>query len=101
MLPPTLDSYTEKHLRDWLGQRELDKARAYVEVVQDMEITPEFIRAVVPGTARKPYLAVSYTHLDVYKRQGTEYGEGGTMAQRHLCECCGTIQSGRCHDLLG
>jgi len=59
MLPPTLDSYAEKHLRDWLGQRELDKARAYVEVVQDMEITPEFIRAVVPGSARKPYLAMA------------------------------------------
>ena len=59
MLPPTLDSYTEKHLRDWLGQRELDKARAYVEVVQDLEIDPEFIRAVVPGSARKPYLAMA------------------------------------------
>lgn len=59
MLPPTLDSYTEKHLRDWLGQRELDKARSYVEVVQDLEVAPEFIRAVVPGSARKPYLAMA------------------------------------------
>jgi len=59
MLPPALDSYTEAHLRDWLGQRELDKARAYVEVVQDLEVDPEFIRAVVPGSARKPYLAMA------------------------------------------
>ena len=58
-MPPTLDSYTEKHLRDWLGQRELDKARAYVEVVKDLEIDPEIIRAVVPGSARKPYLEMA------------------------------------------
>ena len=59
MLPPSLDAYTEKHLREWLGQRELDKARPYVEVVRDLEVDPEFIRAVVPGTARKPYLAMA------------------------------------------
>ena len=63
MLPPALDTYTEKHLRDWLGQRELDKARAYVDVVQDLEIAPEFIRAVVPGSARKPYLARTVPQL--------------------------------------
>jgi superfamily II DNA or RNA helicase len=59
MLPPTLGTYTEKHLRDWLGQRELDKARAYVDVVQDLEIAPEFIRALVPGSARRPYVALA------------------------------------------
>ena len=59
MLAPSLDSYTESHLRDWLGQRELDKAQAYVEVVRELEVTPEFIRAVVPGSARKPYLALA------------------------------------------
>ena len=59
MPPPSLDTYTEKDLRDWLGQRELDKAHAYVDVVDDLEITPEFIRAVVPGSARKPYLAMA------------------------------------------
>ena len=59
MPPPSLDTYTEQDLRDWLGQRELDKAHAYVDVVDDLEITPEFIRAVVPGSARKPYLAMA------------------------------------------
>ena len=59
MPPPSLDTYTEKDLRDWLGQRELDKAHAYVDVVDDLEIAPEFIRAVVPGSARKPYLAMA------------------------------------------
>jgi len=59
MLPPTLGTFTEKHLRDWLGQRELDKARGYVDAVQDLEIAPEFIRATVPGSARKPYVALA------------------------------------------
>ena len=59
MLPPTLGTFTEKHLRDWLGQRELDKARGYVDAVQDLEIAPEFIRAVVPGSARKPYVVLA------------------------------------------
>ncbi len=59
MPPPSLDTYTEKHLRDWLGQRELDKARGYVDVVQDLEIASEFIRAIVPGSARRPYVATA------------------------------------------
>ena len=59
MPPISLDSCTEKHLHAWLGQRELDKARAYVDRVQDIEIEPDFIRAVVPGSARKPYLAIA------------------------------------------
>ena len=59
MTPITLDACTEKHLQAWLGQRELDKARSYVEVVQDLEIEPDFVRAVVPGSARKPYLAIA------------------------------------------
>ena len=42
-----------------LGQRELDKARAYVDVVGDLEVEPDFIRAVIPGSARKPYLAIA------------------------------------------
>jgi len=59
MLPPTLDTCTEKNLIDWLGQRELDKARSYVDVVQDLEVTPELVRATVPGSARKPYQAMA------------------------------------------
>ncbi len=59
MLPLSLDACTEKQLRDWLGQRELDKARPYVGVVRELEVEPEFVRAVVPGTARKPYLAMA------------------------------------------
>ena len=59
MPPISLNACTEKQLREWLGQRELDKARAYVDVVRDLEIEPEFVRAVIPGTARKPYLAMA------------------------------------------
>ena len=77
MLPPTLDSYTEKHLRDWLGQRELDKARAYVEVVQDLEVDPEYVRAVIPGTARKPYLAMAKLVA----------GKNGTQTLVSNCSC--------------
>ena len=69
MLPISLDSCTEKHLLGWLGQRELDKARAYVDVVGDLEVEPDFIRAVIPGSARKPYLAIAKL---VTGKQGTQ-----------------------------
>ncbi len=59
MLPPSLDAYTEHHLREWLGEPTLEEARAYVEVVRDLEIEPEFIRAVVPGSAKKPYVTLA------------------------------------------
>ncbi len=65
----SLDACTEKHLQGWLGQRELDKARTYVDHVQDIEIEPDFIRAVVPGSARKPYLAIAKL---VAGKQGTQ-----------------------------
>ncbi|MGB8054234.1 MAG: SWIM zinc finger family protein, partial [Azonexus sp.] len=69
MPPISLESCTEKHLHAWLGQRELDKARDYVDRVQDIEIEPDFIRAVVPGSARKPYLAIAKL---VAGKQGTQ-----------------------------
>ena len=51
--------------------------RNYVEKASFMELTPEFLQTNMPQTwATLPesaweetYVAVSYTHLDVYKRQ--------------------------------
>ena len=59
MAPISLDNFSEQRLQDWLGQRELDKARNYVDVVRDLEIEPDFIRATIPGSARKPYQAIA------------------------------------------
>jgi superfamily II DNA or RNA helicase len=59
MLLLSLDTCTEKHLRDWLGQQTLDNARSYVAEVRDLEIEPEVVRATIPGTAARPYQAVA------------------------------------------
>ena len=69
MQPISLDTFTEKHLQDWLGQRQLDKARNYVDVVRDIDIERDFIRATIPGSARKPYQAIAKL---VAGRQGTQ-----------------------------
>ena len=59
MPPLSLDACTEKHLVDWLGQNTIDKARAYVGRVRDLEVDPDFVSAVIPGTAPRPYQAVA------------------------------------------
>jgi superfamily II DNA or RNA helicase len=54
----TLETYQEDDIADWLGVRELEKARPYVDLVHDLEIEPTVIRGMIPGSARRPYAAV-------------------------------------------
>lgn len=59
MTATTLDNFTEDDLIDWLGEEELAKARPYVDLVQELDIESERVRAVVPGSARKPYTSIA------------------------------------------
>jgi superfamily II DNA or RNA helicase len=55
----TLDTFTEEDIVDWLGENEVSKARPYVDLVQQLDVEEERIRAVVPGSARKPYTSIA------------------------------------------
>ncbi|MDP3540132.1 MAG: DEAD/DEAH box helicase [Azonexus sp.] len=60
MAAVTLTSFTEENVADWFVTRELNKARPYVEQVQNLEINGSQISAVVQGTARTPYTTQAY-----------------------------------------
>ena len=42
--------------------------------------TPEDCKCIMPITLKDKFMAVSYTHLDVYKRQHMMSGQGWTRA---------------------
>ena len=65
---------------------ELSKEGIEAEVVDIRTLRPldiDTIAASVKKTGRA-IVAVSYTHLDVYKRQFTEFTQGSTLRQRFL-----------------
>ncbi len=51
----TLQTFTEDDIVDWLGEAELAKGRAYVDLVTDIQIEEQEVSATVPGSARRPY----------------------------------------------
>ncbi len=51
----TLQTFTEDDIIDWLGEGELAKGRAYVDLVTDIRIDEQEVSATVPGSARRPY----------------------------------------------
>jgi len=53
-----LDTYTESDISDWLGQREVDKARAYLDDVSGLERNGGMLLAKVRGTRPAPYRVV-------------------------------------------
>src|SRR5574343_402745 len=55
----SLGNFSEDDLLDWLGEAELGKGRPLVARVRDLEADEERIRAMVPDTGKKPYLAVA------------------------------------------
>ena len=59
-MPITLDSFSEDDVADWFPAREITKARPYVDLVSDVDISGGKISAHVPGSARLPYLAQAY-----------------------------------------
>lgn len=60
MATVNLSSFTAENVADWFSTRELNKAKPYVDLVQDVEINGNQISAVVPGSARTPYTAQAY-----------------------------------------
>src|SRR6185369_12557696 len=60
MAAVTLTSFTEENVADWFATRELNKARPYVDLVHDLDITGSQIQALIPGSARSPYVAQAY-----------------------------------------
>jgi superfamily II DNA or RNA helicase len=60
MATVTFTSLTEENVAEWFATRELTKARPYVDLVTDLEIKDSQISAVIPGTARTPYVAQAY-----------------------------------------
>lgn len=53
-----LDTYTESDISDWLGQREVDKARPYLDDVSSLERNGGLLLAKVRGTRPAPYRVV-------------------------------------------
>ncbi|MBR0566624.1 DEAD/DEAH box helicase [Azoarcus sp. L1K30] len=49
------DTYSEADIATWLGQRELEKGRAYVRATSDLQLEGELLTAQVQGTVRLPY----------------------------------------------
>ena len=49
------ERYSEDDVIDWLGNKEVDKGRPYVDLVRDFRIEAGEFQALVPGSARQPY----------------------------------------------
>ena len=67
-------------------QEELERKSISV-TVQAAKLTGRVMRAAVAAALRKIEKAVSYTHLDVYKRQGTDHpgkGDGSVRLSAFL-----------------
>ena len=51
----TLQTFNEDDIVDWLGEAEVAKGRAYVDLVSDIHVEEQEVTATVPGSARRPY----------------------------------------------
>ena len=82
-------SPTTNHRTDLYGGMLENRMRIYIEIARDVrkKVGPDF-----PVTIRLSGTAVSYTHLDVYKRQGQVDGR-----QHESCPCS-RVRSG--HEAL-
>ena len=59
MTQSSLETFTEADVANWLGSKEVTKARPYVDLVHDLESDGEKISAIIPGSARNPYVAIA------------------------------------------
>ena len=57
--PPSPATFSLEDVQDWFGKYEIAKARPYVAAVRSLETGGDFVRAVIPGSARKPYVAMA------------------------------------------
>ncbi len=57
------ENFSEEDIIGWLGEHEVAKARPYVDLVRDIHIETDEIRAVVPGSSKRPYqVTLIFTH---------------------------------------
>ena len=72
-----LTTFTEENVADWFATRDITKARPYVDLVYDLEISGSQISARIPGTAAEPYTAQAYL----------SQAQSGEMAVISRCTC--------------
>jgi hypothetical protein len=72
-----LTTFTEENVADWFATRDITKARPYVDLVYDLEISGSQISARIPGTAAEPYTAQAYL----------SQAQSGEMAVVSRCTC--------------
>lgn len=60
MAAATLETFTEDDISDWFASREIAKARPYVDLIQELEISGNQVSAIVPGSAKTPYTTQAY-----------------------------------------
>jgi uncharacterized Zn finger protein len=57
-------SYTLADVTHWYNMQELQKAKAYLNSIDDLVIRPDKITAQVKGTAPRPYLVEIFFDTD-------------------------------------
>ena len=77
MTTVTLATFTESEVLGWFAARDITKARPYVDLVHDLEITSSQIKAAVPGSAATPYIAQAML----------SQGQSGEMMLMSRCTC--------------
>ncbi|UCV11371.1 DEAD/DEAH box helicase [Dechloromonas denitrificans] len=77
MTTVTLATFTESEVLGWFAARDITKARPYVDLVHDLEITSSQIKAAVPGSAAAPYIAQAML----------SQGQSGEMMLMSRCTC--------------
>ncbi len=55
----TLENFTEDDVTEWLGETEVGKGRPYVDLIRDLDVDDQRVRAVVPGSAKHPYTTIA------------------------------------------
>ncbi len=81
---PKLPEYTEADLTRWYGAEKVDKARAFVGGVSQVEVRPPRIAANVKGRERLPHRVV--VSLDVVKNSKARAISGCTCGNGWMCE---------------
>ncbi|QDF95961.1 helicase SNF [Azoarcus sp. DD4] len=61
------DSYTEADIIGWLGQHEVDKGRAYLPAVSQLECSGDILHARVRGTRATPYAVTAQVRSDPWR----------------------------------
>ena len=55
----TFDEFEDEDVLAHFGEGEIEKARPYVDLVRDLEVLPNVLKGVIPGSAKRPYVAIA------------------------------------------